>query len=231
MPASPATTTIAPCPSSHARRSAASSAARPTNGRSSRVARTAGSGSPGAVGDAGGRLVLHQQPVVQRGDVGRRGRAELVAQQHAQLVVDPQRLGEVAARRQQLHLHRVAGLAVRLALDQRPRRAVGGRQLAAAQPQRRAGQRLQRVGVQPVELGALLVDPAPGRARAAAAARTAPAPRAPARPRAAGRPPPAPPRPRPRRRAPRRDRPTPRRRAAGARGPRPRRAPAPGARA
>ena len=98
---------------------------------------------------------------MQRGDVGRRGRAELVAQQHAQLVVDPQRLGEVAARRQQLHQQRVAGLAVRLALDQRPRRAVGGRQLAAAQPQRRAGQRLQRVGVQPVELGALLVDPAP----------------------------------------------------------------------
>ena len=116
---------------------------------------------PGSGRRRGRRLVLHQQPVVQRGDVGRRGRAELVAQQHAQLVVDPQRLGEVAARRQQLHQQRVAGLAVRLALDQRPRRAIGGRQLAAAQPQRRAGQRLQRVGVQPVELGALLVDPAP----------------------------------------------------------------------
>ena len=109
----------------------------------------------------GRRLVLHQQPVVQRGDVGRRRRAELVAQQHPQAVVDAQRLGHVPARGQQLHLDRVAGLAVRLALDQRARRAIGGRQLAAAQPQRRAGQRLQRVGVQPVELGALLVDPAP----------------------------------------------------------------------
>ena len=111
------------------------------------------------------RLAQHEQAVVQRGDV-RRGRgAELVAQQDAQAVVDAQRLGDVAARRQQLHQHRVAGLAIGLALDQGARRAVGGRQLAAAQPQRRPGERLERVGVQPVELGALLVDPAPGELR------------------------------------------------------------------
>ena len=111
------------------------------------------------------RLALQQQPVVQRGDVRRGRRAELVAQQHAQLVVDAQRLGDVAARRQQLHQHRVARLAVRLALDQAARGAVGGGQLARPEPQRRARQRLERVGVQPVERGPLLVDPAPGELR------------------------------------------------------------------
>ena len=114
------------------------------------------------VGGRRGRLALQQQPLVQRGDVRRRGRAELVAQQHAQLVVDAQRLGDVAARRQQLHQHRVARLAVGLALDQRPRRALRGGQLARPEPQRRARQRLERVGVQPVDRRALLVDPAAG---------------------------------------------------------------------
>ena len=165
MPASPVSTTTPPSPAgvlAQRRRRTASSGSRPTNGRSSRRSSTAGSGTVAASAGRRRRLALQQQPVVQRGDVRRRRRAELVAQQHAQLVVDAQRLGDVAARRQQLHQHRVARLAVGLALDQRPRRALRGGQLARPEPQRRARQRLERVGVQPVDRRALFVDPAAG---------------------------------------------------------------------
>ena len=133
IPASPASTTTPPSPAgvrAQRRRSAASSASRPTNGRSSRATSTAGSGSAVAAGVGGlgaGVSPSMQQAVVQRGDVRSGCRAELVAQQHAQPVVDAQGLGDVAARRQELHQHGVAGLAVGLALDQRARRAVGGR--------------------------------------------------------------------------------------------------------
>ena len=162
-----------------------------------------GTGAPAAGADAAaGAGSRRQQALVERGDLRRRRRPELVAQQHAQLVVDAQRLGDVAARRERLHQRAVARLAVGLAPDQRARRPLGRRQLGRPEPQRRARERLERVRAQRLELGAALVDPAARAARAAAGARGDRAPRAPARPRAPGRPRRAPPPPRPPPRAP-----------------------------
>ena len=119
----------------------------------------AGPRTPVAGAAAGARL-RRQQALVEGGDLRRGRRAELVAQQHPQLVVDAQRLGDVAARRERLHQRAVARLAVGLAHDQRARRPLGRRQLGRPEPQRRARERLERVRAQLLELGAALVDPA-----------------------------------------------------------------------
>ncbi len=75
----------------------------------------------------------------------RRVRAELVAEQRPQPVEHAQRLGDVAARGERLHQQHVAGLAVGLGLDQRPRRALGRLQLRAAHQQAGAADDLERL--------------------------------------------------------------------------------------
>jgi hypothetical protein len=108
------------------------------------------------------RRLGREQPLVERGDLRRRGRPELVAQQPAQAVVDAQRLGDVAARRERLHQHAVGRFAVGLARDQRARRALGGRELARAEPQRGTRERLEPIRVKRLQLAAALLDPASG---------------------------------------------------------------------
>ncbi len=194
---------------------------RERDGRARRGRRGGGRGLPG-----------REQALVERGDLRRRRRPQLVAQQHAQLVVDAQRLGDVAARGERLHQRAVGGLAVGLARDQGARRALGRRQLARPEPQRRARERLQGVGVQRLELPAALLDPAPGQLGQQRALEPLQRRPRPPRPQPRGRPRRAPPPPRPPPRAP-----PPRRarrraaRAAGRRGPRSPRARARAARA
>ena len=75
---------------------------------------------------------------------GRRRRAELVAQEHAQLLVGAQRLGRVAPARLGLHHQDVAVLAERLALDEGRRGALGRREMVPAQRDRRSRGDLER---------------------------------------------------------------------------------------
>ena len=167
---------------------------------------------PGRGWRRGRRLVLHQQPVVQRGDVGRRRRAELVAQQHAQAGrrrAAPRRGCRAPPAAPSAPRSRTRGTAragsARAPRDRPPaaRRRPAAAPRGPASPARRSAARRARRAAR---------RPSAPRARAAAAARSARAPRAPVPPPAADRPPPALPRPRPRPRAPRRGRPTPRRR-------------------
>ena len=89
----------------------------------------------------------------------RRGQAQLLAQQPAHLVVDAQRLGDVAARRVRLHQQRVRALAIRLAVDQLARAPLRRRQVLAAEPQRRPRAGLEQRGVRLDEIAAAILDP------------------------------------------------------------------------
>ena len=113
--------------------------------------------SRGGAAGAGGSL--GEQPLVQRPQVGARDRAELVAQAHAQVLVGPQRLGDVAARGQRLHQQPVAALAERRRLDDRAAGALGGADARAAELERRAADPLERAQAQLLELAAAVLDP------------------------------------------------------------------------
>ena len=101
-------------------------------------------------------LTLAQQPLVQGARRGRRPGAELVEQERAQAMERVERLGDVAARRLQLHQQRVARLAVGMALDQRARRP-GAVERVVGQPG--AGHRLQRPRLELGQLVARRVQP------------------------------------------------------------------------
>ncbi len=118
---------------------------------------------PGAASRAPGGTA--QQPLVGLDRFGRRGGAELVAQQRPQALEHPHALGDVAARGERLHQQHVPGLAVRLGLDQRPRRAFDRCQLRATEPQPRATDHLERLQPRVVELAARRLEPAGVRAR------------------------------------------------------------------
>ena len=115
----------------------------------------------GGRGRLGRRRVAAQQPRVERhhGRPGRR--AELVAQQLAQLVERAQRLGGVARRLVDLHQQPVRGLAERRQPDRGARGVLGGVELAAAEPQPRLAERLQRAQAQALDLAAAVAHPRP----------------------------------------------------------------------
>ena len=104
-----------------------------------RGARMAGSGTRARA------LVAGEQAPVELHDSAGGHRAELVAQQAAQLLVDAQRLGDVPGRRQGLHQQPVAALAVARAADELPRRALGGAELVAADGESAARDPLERL--------------------------------------------------------------------------------------
>ena len=82
--------------------------------------------------------------------------AELVPERRPSPLVDAERLGYVPARGERLHEQAIAGLAQRVVLDEPARRALGARELAAADPKAGRGVGLQR----PLER---VVEPTPPR--------------------------------------------------------------------
>ena len=109
----------------------------------------------------GRRRVAAQEPLVDLHHRGPRRRAELVAQQLAQLVERAQRLGRVAARLVGLHQQPVRRLAERREPDRRARGMLGRVELAPAEPQARLAERLQRAQPQPLDLAPPLAHPGP----------------------------------------------------------------------
>ena len=105
-------------------------AARRAPRRGRRTRRRACRGSP-----ARHLALAREQAPVQRHELGTGRDAELVAQQAAQLLVDAQRLGDVAGRRERLHQQPVAALAVRRARDQLARGGLAADALERRQPQ------------------------------------------------------------------------------------------------
>ena len=98
--------------------------------------------------------------------LGRRRGAELLAQQHAQLLERLERLGLVAARGVRPHQQRVAGLAERRQIHELAGGQLRAQRSVAAQGERRLGQQLER-------LEPLLLLPAPVAPRARARRRSA----------------------------------------------------------
>ena len=95
-----------------------------------------------------------------RATSARAGRAaELLAQQHADVLVDAQRLVDVAAGAQDLHQRGAGRLAVRLRLDGGAGGLLGLGPGGAAEPGAGDGERLQRLHAQVGELAAAGVDP------------------------------------------------------------------------
>ena len=89
-----------------------------------------------------------------------RRRAELLAQQRAQLLEGAQRLGGVARGLVDLHQQPVRGLAERRRGDRRARGLLGRPELAPTLAQPRFGERLQRAQADRLQLAALLGRPA-----------------------------------------------------------------------
>ena len=87
------------------------------------------------------------------------GGAELVAQALAELLVDAQRLGAVAAGDEDLHQQRVSALAVGRELDELAGGALAGGELGAADAERDGGVALERGDVDLVQPLAELVGP------------------------------------------------------------------------
>jgi len=89
----------------------------------------------------------------------RRSDAEVLAQLRAQRLVDEQRLGAVAFAVERLHEDPVAGLAIRLELDELSSHADRRRQLRAANAERRGGVGLERAQLELTEATTFFVDP------------------------------------------------------------------------
>ena len=121
---------------------------RPARRDRARRARCTGGGSPRST---------RSKTVIAAGP-GRR--AELLAQQRAQLLERPQRLGRVARGLVDLHQQPVRGLAERRGGDRGARGLLGGAELAPALAQPRLGQRLQRAQPDRLQLAPLLGRPA-----------------------------------------------------------------------
>jgi hypothetical protein len=101
-------------------------------------------------GDRGGRG--RQQPLVQRDELGPGHRAELLAQQHPQLVVGADRLGDVPALDQHADQRRPGRLAEGRGGDRRAGGALGRRQRVPATAQSRGGDELERLDAQLVQV-------------------------------------------------------------------------------
>jgi hypothetical protein len=106
----------------------------------------------------GSRLAA-QQPLVDRHRGRARGGAELVAQQNAQPVEHPQRLGRVAGRLVDLHQRPVRGLPERRCGDRGLGGLLGRAQLAAPEPRARERERLERPQPRGLALVAALGHP------------------------------------------------------------------------
>ena len=100
-----------------------------------------------------------EQAAMQRLHVGARGRAQLVAQQHPQVVVGAQRLGDVAAPGERRHEQPVAALAKRRGLDRLARGALGVGEPIAAERDAGGRHRLQRAQPQLGDLAAAILRP------------------------------------------------------------------------
>ncbi len=126
--------------------------------------------APIAVAPIAGPILRAKQSLVRGDRLGRRARAELVAEQRPQPVEHTQRLGDVATRGQRLHQQHIAGLAVRLGLDQGPGRPLGRLQLRAAHHQAGATDHLEGLLAHVLELAAGGLEPGRLRTREQAAA-------------------------------------------------------------
>ena len=112
-------------------------------------------------GDAMHGRRLAAQDALEHGHRGRPGRrAQLLAQQRAQLLERAQRLGRVAGRLVDLHQQPVRGLPERRRGDRRARRLLGRAELAAALAQPGLGERLERAQPDRLQFAALLGGPA-----------------------------------------------------------------------
>jgi hypothetical protein len=100
-----------------------------------------------------------EQPAVQLLHLRRRRGAQLLAQQHAQLVVHPQRLGDVPCTAKRLHQEAVTGLAERRAGDQLPARALGRAEPGSTLSEPAARQPLERLELELLELPPARVEP------------------------------------------------------------------------
>ena len=86
-------------------------------------------------------------------------RAELLAEERPQRLVDAQRLGRVAACRERLHQVAVAALAKGGLPDEDSRSPLRGVELAAADPEARLGSQLERAEIGAFEIAAVLLEP------------------------------------------------------------------------
>src|SRR6202011_1879096 len=100
-----------------------------------------------------------QQLLLERSQLGRRARSQLVTQARAQRFIDAQRLGSVAAGSEDLHEQRVRALAKGCIGDQFARHALARRQLAAADAESDRGVALERRAVDLLEPAAMRVGP------------------------------------------------------------------------
>src|SRR5690242_21625669 len=89
--------------------------------------------SPSEAQLSGPSPVAAEQRCVDLVDGGAGRDAELVAEHRAGALVHVERFGHVAARGEGLHEQAVAGLAERVVLEQASRRALGARELGAAE--------------------------------------------------------------------------------------------------
>ena len=152
IPGGPSIRTARPSPSIASSSSVSSSAT--SRSRSTSEADAFGFG--GRVARRGRDRVVAQELLVQGDERGAGRAAELLAQQHADVLVDAQRLVDVAARAQDLHQRGAGGLAERLrlhggaggllGLGVRGAAELGAGARPASRAPRRAGRRARRAG-------------------------------------------------------------------------------------
>jgi hypothetical protein len=117
--------------------------------------------SSAQIGRGGGDRRLGHLPLQQAGvqvrKPARGRRTQLVAEDHPELLVGPQRLGAVALCRQRLHQTGVARLAVGEDANQLARRALGPGGIAEPEPE--VGRQLQRPDAELLDSPPLLLQP------------------------------------------------------------------------
>ena len=118
-----------------------------------------GGGATGSGAGRGLRALGLEQPLELGLHLGAGGDAQLVPQQRAQLLVHAQRLDEVALRLAHAHQQQVAALPVGRELHQLLRRALGGRQLGAADRQARVTAQLARLQPELLEPAPRVLEP------------------------------------------------------------------------
>ena len=116
-----------------------------------------------------GLFVGVQQPFVDGREFGGGKGAELVPEQHPQLLICPQRLGDVALRFKQLDQRGPGRLAKRRSLDRVAGRPFGPRLLGRAEPGPDPGDGLKRFEPELLEIEPVFLDPACLQARQQAA--------------------------------------------------------------
>src|SRR5215207_6088199 len=106
-----------------------------------------------------------QQPGVQRLNLRSGRRPELLAQQHPQLVVHPQPLGDVAARRERLHQEAVTGLAIGRTRNELPARPLPDAEVGRPARERSAREQLEGLQQELLQLAAADLHPVAVNAR------------------------------------------------------------------